>query len=120
MLFNSSDNFDKLPNVNGEIKVQRFKINQDFNGFGRCISIRDGLFAVENGEEKLNLFEIIKRKNEYSLIFHKDIYCVISNWTIAEKIDEDYFVVGTKSGEEYIFIKYDNKQFTITEKLIFK
>ena len=48
----SSDNFDKLPNVNGEIKVQRFKINQDFNGFGRCISIRDGLFAVENGEEK--------------------------------------------------------------------
>ncbi|GAA0122826.1 hypothetical protein UT300018_21430 [Clostridium faecium] len=114
----SSDNFDKLPNVNGEIKVQRFKINQDFNGFGRCISIRDGLFAVENGEEKLNLFEIIKENNEYSLIFHKDIYCVISNWTIAEKIDEDYFVVGTKSGELY-FIKYDNKQFTITEKIDF-
>ncbi|MBS5824586.1 MAG: hypothetical protein KID00_12195 [Clostridium argentinense] len=114
----SSDNFDKLPNVNGEIKVQRVKINQDFNGFGRCISIRDGLFAVENGEEKLNLFEIIKENNEYSLIFHKDIYCVISNWTIAEKIDEDYFVVGTKSGELY-FIKYDNKQFTITEKIDF-
>lgn len=114
----SSDNFDKLPNVNGEIKVKRVKINQDFNGFGRCISIRDGLFAVENGEEKLNLFEIIKENNEYSLIFHKDIYCVISNWTIAEKIDEDYFVVGTKSGELY-FIKYDNKQFTITEKIDF-
>lgn len=114
----SSDNFDKLPNVNEEIKVKRVKINQDFNGFGRCISIRDGLFAVENGEEKLNLFEIIKENNEYSLIFHKDIYCVISNWTIAEKIDEDYFVVGTKSGELY-FIKYDNKQFTITEKIDF-
>lgn len=114
----SSDNFDKLPNVNGEIKVKRVKINQDFNGFGRCISIRDGLFAVENGEGKLNLFEIIKENNEYSLIFHKDIYCVISNWTIAEKIDEDYFVVGTKSGELY-FIKYDNKQFTITEKIDF-
>ena len=73
---------------------------------------------MENGEEKLNLFEIIKENNEYSLIFHKDIYCVISNWTIAEKIDEDYFVVGTKSGELY-FIKYDNKQFTITEKIDF-
>ncbi|WP_461612938.1 hypothetical protein [Clostridium sp. Marseille-QA1073] len=114
----SSDNFDKLPNVNGEIKVQSVKINHHFNGFGRCLSIRDGLFAVENGDEKLNLFEIIKENDEYCLIFHKDIHCTIPNWTTVEKIDDDYFIAGTKSGELY-FIKYENKQFTITEKINF-
>ncbi len=114
----SSDNFDKLPNVNGEVKVQRVQIDHDFNGFGRCLSIRDGLFVVENGDEKLNLFEIIKEKDEYGLLFHKDIYCTIPNWTVLEKINDDYFVVGTKTGELY-FIKYENKQFTITEKINF-
>lgn len=114
----SSDNFDKLPNVNGEVKVQRVQIDHDFNGFGRCLSIRDGLFVVENGDEKLNLFEIIKENDEYGLLFHKDIYCTIPNWTVLEKINDDYFVVGTKTGELY-FIKYENKQFTITEKINF-
>ncbi|KEI81307.1 hypothetical protein EXM30_11420 [Clostridium botulinum] len=114
----SSDNFDKLPNVNGEIKVKRIQINYDFNGFGRCLAIRDGLFVVENGDEKLNLFEIIKENDEYGLVFHKDIYCTISNWTVLEKINDDYFIVGTKMGKLY-FIKYENKQFTITEKINF-
>ncbi|HBD00399.1 hypothetical protein [Clostridium sp.] len=114
----SSDNFDKLPNVNGEIKVKRVQTNHDFNGFGRCLAIRDGLFVVENGDEKLNLFEIIKGNDEYCLLFHKDIYCTIPNWTVLEKINDDYFVVGTKTGELY-FIKYENKQFTITEKINF-
>ncbi|WP_454054999.1 hypothetical protein [Clostridium sp. Marseille-Q7071] len=114
----SSDNFDKLPNINGEVKVQRVQIDHDFNGFGRCLSIRNGLFVVENGDEKLNLFEIIKENDEYGLLFHKDIYCTIPNWTVLEKINDDYFVVGTKTGELY-FIKYENKQFTITEKIDF-
>ncbi|HDK7155824.1 TPA: hypothetical protein PTV43_000937 [Clostridium botulinum] len=114
----SSDNFDKLPNVNEEIKVKRIQINYDFNGFGRCLAISAGLFVVENGDEKLNLFEIIKENDEYGLVFHKDIYCTIPNWTVLEKINEDYFVVGTKIGKLY-FIKYENKQFTITEKIYF-
>lgn len=114
----SSDNFDKLPNVNGEVKVQRIQIDHNFNGFGRCLSIRDDLFVVENGDEKLNLFEIINKNDEYSLAFHKDIYCTIPNWTVLEKINDDYFVAGTKSGELY-FIKYENKQFAIKEKIDF-
>ncbi|KGO12368.1 hypothetical protein [Clostridium botulinum] len=114
----SSDNFDKLPNVNEEIKVKRIQINYDFNGFGRCLAISDGLFVVENGDEKLNLFEIIKENDEYGLVFHKDIYCTIPNWTVLEKINDDYFIVGTKMGKLY-FIKYENKQFTITEKINF-
>ncbi|WP_434304891.1 hypothetical protein [Clostridium botulinum] len=112
------DNFDKLPNVNEEIKVKRIQINHDFNGFGRCLAIRDGLFVVENGDEKLNLFEIIKENDKYGLAFHKDIYVTIPNWTTLEKINDDYFVVGTKIGKLY-FIKYENRQFTITEKIDF-
>lgn len=114
----SSDNFDKLPNVNGEIKVKRIQTNHDFNGFGRCLAIRDGLFVVENGEEKLNLFEIIKEKDEYHLVFHKNIYCTIPNWTVLEKINDDHFVAGTKMGKLY-FIKYENRQLTIIEKIDF-
>ncbi|ACA56100.1 hypothetical protein FDC45_06165 [Clostridium botulinum] len=114
----SSDNFDKLPNVNEEIKVRRIQTDCDFNGFGRCLAIRDGLFVVENGDEKLNLFEIIKENDKYGLVFHKDIYFTIPGWTTLEKINDDYFVVGTKMGKLY-FIKYENKQFTITEKIDF-
>lgn len=114
----SSDNFDQMPDANGQVKVKRIQTEHDFNGFGRCLAINDGLFAVENGDEKLNLFEIIKEKDEYRLAFHKDIYCTIPNWTALEKINEDYFAVGTKMGELY-FIKYENKQLTITEKINF-
>nr|WP_242976229.1 hypothetical protein [Clostridium sporogenes] len=49
--------FDNLPNVNGEIKVKRIQTNHAFDGFGRCLAIRDGLFVVENGDEKLNLLK---------------------------------------------------------------
>ncbi|KNF08471.1 hypothetical protein CLPU_7c00990 [Gottschalkia purinilytica] len=114
----SSDNFDQLPNVNGQIKVKRIQTDHNFNGFGRCLAIKDNLFMVENGDEKLNLFEIIKENDEYSLVFHKDIYCTIPNWTSFEKINDDYFVVGTKMGKLY-FIKYDNRQLTIIEKINF-
>lgn len=112
----SSDSFDKMPDVNGQIKVKRIQTDHDFSGFGRCIAINDGLFVVENGDEKLNLFEVIKEKDEYDIVFHKDIYITIQNWTAFEKVNEDYFAVGTKMGELY-FIKYENKQLTITEKI---
>ncbi|MBU5436475.1 hypothetical protein KQI42_00565 [Tissierella sp. MSJ-40] len=114
----SSDNFNKLPNVNEQIKIKNIKKNYDFNGFGSCITINDNLFVVEKDENTLTLFEIIKENDEYRLVFHKDIYCTIPNWTVLEKINDDYFVVGTKMGELY-FIKYENRQFTITEKFDF-
>ena len=114
----SSDNFDQLPNVNGQIKVKRIQTDYGFNGFGRCLAIRDSLFVVENGDEKLNLFEIIKENDEYCLVFYKDIYCTIPNWTALGKIKDDYFVVGTRMGKLY-FIKYENRQLTITEKIDF-
>ncbi|QGU95549.1 hypothetical protein GOM49_11020 [Clostridium bovifaecis] len=114
----SSDNFDKISNVKGQIKVKSIKIDGDFSGFGRCLAINDGLFVVENGEERLSLLEVKKEKDEYLLDFHKNIYFTIPNWTTFEKLNKDYFVVGTKVGELY-FIKYENRQLTITEKINF-
>lgn len=114
----SSDNFEQIPDVNGQIEVKKIGMDSDFDGFGRCLAINDDLFVVENGEEKLSLFEIIKEKDEYQLIFHEDIYCSVSNWATMEKISDDYFVVGTKTGRLY-FIKYRNKQFIITEEMDF-
>ncbi|MBU5314380.1 hypothetical protein KQI38_20350 [Tissierella carlieri] len=111
----SSDNFGKIPDVNEQIRVKRIRNDYDFNGFGRCLAIIDGLFVVENGEDTLTLFKIMKENDEYYLVFHKDIYCTIPDWTVLEKINDDYFVVGTKRGELY-FIKYENRQCTITEK----
>ncbi|MCW7999142.1 hypothetical protein CFK35_14680 [Clostridium sp. cpc1] len=116
--FISSDNFHKMPNVNEEIKVKRTHTDYDFSGFGRCLAISAGLFVAENGDEKLNLFEIVKENDEYGVNFHKDIYFSIPDWTTLEKINDDYFVVGTKMGNLY-FIKYENRQFTITEKIDF-
>jgi WD40 repeat protein len=114
----SSDNLKKIPDVNGQIEVKKIGMDSDFDGFGRCLAINDDLFVVENGEEKLSLFEIIKEKDEYQLIFHEDIYCSVSNWATMEKISDNYFVVGTKTGRLY-FIKYRNKQFIITEEMDF-
>lgn len=114
----SSNNFDKIPDVNEEIKIKRIQTDNDFDGFGRCLAIRDNLFVVENGEEKLNLFEMIKESSEYRLVFHKEIYCTIPNWTALGKINDDYFVAGTKMGELY-FIEYENKQLTIKDKIVF-
>ncbi|MDU6263324.1 MAG: hypothetical protein E6600_02345 [Anaerocolumna aminovalerica] len=112
----SSDNFDKLPNVDGQIEVKRIQADSDLNGFGRCFPIGDGLFLVENGDEALRLFEIIKVNEEYRLISHKDMDCMISNWTTLGKIKDDYFAVGTKTGK-LNFLKYKNKQLTITEEV---
>ncbi len=112
----SSDNFDQLPDVNGEIKVKRIQTDHDFNEFGRCYAIGDGLFAAENEDEVLNLFEIVKENEVYRLIFHKDVECTIPNWTTLGKINENYFAVGTRTGQLYL-IKYENRQFTIIEKM---
>lgn len=114
----SSDNFDQIPNVDGQIKVNKVQKSHKFDGFQRCLEIRDGLLVVEDLDEKLNLVEIINENNEYSLIFHKDVFCTVQNLTTLEKIEDDYFVAGTKLGELY-FIKYENRQLIITEKIDF-
>ncbi|WP_352419193.1 hypothetical protein [Proteiniborus sp.] len=111
----SSDNFDKIPDVNGQIKVRMIQTDHGLKGFGRCLAINDGLFVVENEDEKLYLFEVVKEENKYRLVFHKDICCTIPDWTALERINNDYFVVGTKMGKLY-FIKYENRRLTITEK----
>jgi len=113
----SSDSFNKIPEAE-QIKVKRIHMDYDFSGFGRCLAIKDGLFVVENREDILTLFEIMKENYEYHLVCHKDIYLTIPDWTTMEKIDDDFFVVGTKIGKLY-FIKYENRQFTITEKIDF-
>lgn len=112
----SSDSFDGIPDVSEQIKVKKIQMDNDFSGFGRCLAISDNLLVVENGEEKLNLFEIIKEKDEYGLTFYKEIYCTIPNYTALEKIRDNYFVVGTKMGKLY-FVKYENRQFIITEEI---
>lgn len=112
----SSHNFDQLPDVNGQIKVNRVQTDYDLNEFGRCYAIRDGLFVVENGDETLHLLEIVKENEEYHLVLHKDIECIIPYWTTVGIIKDDYFAIGTRRGEVY-FIKYENRQFTITEKI---
>lgn len=112
----SSDDFDQIPNVDGQIKVKSIQVDYDFSGFGRCFAIKDGLFLVENGDEVLNLFEIVKENNEYRLIFHKDIGCTIPGWTTLGKINDDYFAVGTKTGKLY-FIKFKDRQLTIIETI---
>ncbi|SHF05367.1 hypothetical protein SAMN02745784_02655 [Tissierella praeacuta DSM 18095] len=114
----SSDNFDKIPDVNQQIRVKRIQKDYDFNGFGRCLEIRYGLFAVENGDDTLTMFEIIKENDKYGVVFHKDIYLTIPDWTAFEKIQDDYFVVGTRIGKLY-FIKYENRRLTIKEKFDF-
>jgi len=101
----SSDNFEHLPNVDEQIKVNRIQVDSDLNGFERCFPIRDGLFLAENGDEALNLFEIIKDNDEYRLISHKDIDCRIPNWTTVGNIKDDYFAVGTKTGKLYLLLK---------------
>lgn len=112
----SSDNFDQMPDIDGQIKVKKIETEHGINEFGRCLAINDGLFAVENGDKKLNLLETVKGKDGYRLVFHKDIYCTIPNWSALEKISDNYFAVGTKMGELY-FIKYENNQLNITEKI---
>lgn len=108
----SSDDFDKLPDINKEIKVKKIQKDCDFKGFGRTLEIGDNLFVTGNEEDTLTLFEIVKKKDEYSLNIHTDISCIIPNWTAMEKVSKDYFVVGTKDGIMY-FVKYESGQLRV-------
>ncbi|HLR36010.1 MAG TPA: hypothetical protein VK071_11875 [Tissierellales bacterium] len=107
-----SDDFDKLPDINEEIKVKRIQIDSDFKGFGITLEIGDTLFITENKKNTLTLFEIMKENGEYFLNVHTNISCIIPNWTAMEKIGKNYFVVGTKDGIIY-FIKYEDGQLRI-------
>lgn len=108
----SSDDFHRLPDIHGEIRVKKIQMDYNFKGFVRTLAIGGNLFVTENEEDKLILFEITKEKGEYSLNLHRDIGCIIPNWTVMEKIDENCFVVGTKDGIMY-FIKYENSQLKV-------
>lgn len=111
-----SDSFEKISENNEHIKVKKLQTDCGFGGVGRCEAIGDYLFAVENGEDTLALFEIIKENDKYYLIFHKDICLTIPDWTVLEKIDDDYFAVGTKRGKLF-FVRYYGGQFTVEEEI---
>lgn len=112
----SCDSFDNMTDVSKQVNVKRIKTNYDINELGRCLAINDGLFVAEYGDERLNLLEIIKEKDEYRLVLYKEIFCAIPNLTALEKINEDYFAAGTKTGELYL-IRLENKQLDIAEKI---
>lgn len=111
-----SDSFEKISENNEHIKVKKLQTDRVFGGFGRCAAIEECLFAAENGENTLALFEIIKENDEYHLIFHKDICLIIPDWTVLEKIEDDYFAVGTKRGKLF-FVRYYGGQFTVEEEI---
>ncbi|MDD4753418.1 MAG: hypothetical protein PHT78_09265 [Desulfitobacteriaceae bacterium] len=71
------DNFDQMPDVKGQVKVTRIHTEHDFYEFGRCLEISNGLFVVENGDEKLNLFEIVKEKKINIVLFFIKIYIAL-------------------------------------------
>lgn len=114
---------DKLPNVKEDIQVRRIKTNHGldrFRGYGRVIEIGENLFLTDDGRDRLNLFELIRDKDEDHLIFHKDSYCLISNFTVMQQIRDNYFLAGSKDGNSYL-VEYENKEFKILEKMnIFK
>lgn len=110
----SIGDFEQMPHINSEIDIKKVSVNYRLGGFRRCLEIAHNLFIVEN-EEKLNLLEIIK-EDQYNLFLYQDIYITIPNWTTMEKINNNYFAIGTKTGEIY-FVKYENDKFNIIEKL---
>lgn len=111
----SSDYFHQMPDVNIQLTVKKIKMKCNFHGFGRVLELSNKLFLFENENGELGLFEVIKEKDEYTIIFKDNIYFSITNWTSLEKIGKNYFTVGTKSGELY-FVKFINNQFTIIDK----
>lgn len=109
-------NLDKLPNIYEDIRISKIKNNLDIREFGRVLEISKNTFIIENGDNKINLLKI---DNKFNLKIYKQIYIKINNWTLFEKISENYFVIGTNKGEIY-FIKYTNQEFVIEDILEIK
>lgn len=111
-----SEDFHEKLNINEDITIRAIKTNYTFNRIGKPLAINDGLFVVGNEDEKLNIYEIRREDDTFSLVPYNDSYCMIPQWSALERISNDYFFVGTELGELY-FIKYKNRKLEIIEKI---
>lgn len=110
----SCSNFKQIPNGSGEMHIK--KIETGMSWFGQCLSVSDNLITAEREQEELVLLEVVKEKEEYRLILHKDASLPISNIIGMEKTGADDFAVGTESGEIY-FIKRNYNNLSIVNKI---
>ncbi len=106
----SIDDSNKLPNVDEEIMIEEISHNCHFKEFRNVLDVRNNTFVVVDEKDKLNIVEVTEKDNKYSLVHHRDASCTILDWATMEKIEDDFFVVGTKYGIIY-FIKYENEEF---------
>lgn len=116
----STDDFNKIPNIDEEIVIEKISHNYSFNEFRDVLEIRNNLFIVVDEKDKLNIVEITEKENKYSLIHHWQVSCTVLDVTAMERIEDDFFVVGTKEGLIY-FIKYEKEEFKILGEIdVFK
>jgi hypothetical protein len=112
----SCSNFKQIPNGSGEMHIKKIETETGMSWFGQCLSISNNLIAAEKEQEELVLLELVKEKEEYRLIRHKDASLPISNINGMEKTGADDFAVGTKTGEIY-FIKRNYNNLSIVNKI---
>lgn len=112
----SCSNIKQIPNGSGEMHIKKIETETGMSWYGQCLSISNNLIAAEKEQEELVLLEIVKEKEEYRLIRHKDASLPISNINGMEKTGADDFAVGTKSGEIY-FIKRNYHNLSIVNKI---
>jgi len=112
----SCSNFKQIPNGSGEMHIKKIETETGMSWLGQCLSVSNNLIAAEKEQEELVLLEIVKEKEEYRLILHKDSSLPISNIIGMEKTGADEFAVGTKSGEIY-FIKRNYHNLSIVNKI---
>ena len=109
-------NFKQIPNGSGEMHIKKIETETGMSWFGQCLSVSDNLIAAEREQEELVLLEVVKEKEKYRLILHKDASLPISNIIGMEKTGADDFAVGTESGEIY-FIKRNYNNLSIVNKI---
>lgn len=109
-------NFKQIPNGSGEMHIKKIETGTGMSWFGQCLSVSDNLIAAEREQEELVLLEVVKEKEKYRLILHKDASLPISNIIGMEKTGADDFAVGTESGEIY-FIKRNYNNLSIVNKI---
>ncbi|WP_313155983.1 hypothetical protein [Lacrimispora sp.] len=112
----SCSNFKQIPNGSGEMHIKKIETETGMSWYGQCLSISNNLIAAEKEQEELVLLELVKEKEEYRLICHKDASLPISNINGMEKTGADDFAVGTKTGEIY-FIKRNYHNLSIVNKI---
>lgn len=112
----SCSNFKQIPNGSGEMHIKKIETETGMSWFGQCLSVSDNLIAAEREQEELVLLEVVKEKEKYRLILHKDASLPISNIIGMEKTGADDFAAGTESGEIY-FIKRNYNNLSIVNKI---